>query len=259
VDALKAVLDQAPRCLRCDYILVGLPGNRCPECGTTIDWDVVIAAARYPGLPIDRRGGWGRITGGILTWLLVLYRPVMFAKRLSERSSVFRATLFALVCMTLGIAGNAFLGVDRMGTGRELLAWTIGVWFHVECQSFVFLLLDLRKHSWLRQWSLWRKVSLYTTAFVALDWAAGPPMMDGYTDGGNFPWLLDPGSWWPLSKIDAPGLLRGVAYYWWMAVLLLTLWLRLHRKWCLLIIVVLMPGITMVSCRVGYHVADAAW
>ncbi len=106
-----------------------------------------------------------------------------------------------------------------------------------------------------RRWSFWRKVSLYTTAFVALDWA-GPPILEGWTKGGNFPWVLRPDSWFHAGWDD---IVRGVAYYWWMVVLVIILWIRLRRKWCLLVILLLMPAITMAPCRVAYEVTDLIW
>ncbi len=242
----------APRCPECDYILLGLPSNRCPECGRPFEWAAVIAEARAPLLPIDRAAGWRRLIGAAQTWLLVLFRPRTFARRLSERCSIRAATLFALACMVLGLTGNAVFGFDRFRWDEQaFVAWPIAVWFHIECQSFLFFLLDMRRRHWLRRWSFWRKLSLYTTAFVVLDWAAGPPVLESYGHGGNFPWLLRPDSW-QLSNWRE--LARGAAYYWWMAVLLTALWTRMRWKWSLLIILALLPAITMASCRFAYEV-----
>ena len=47
-----------PRCPRCDYILIGLPGNRCPECGEPFDWEEVLAVARRPRLSLEQSRGW---------------------------------------------------------------------------------------------------------------------------------------------------------------------------------------------------------
>jgi len=84
-------------------------------------------------------------------------------------------------------------------------------------------------------------------------------MLEGYTDGDNFPWLLGPDTWWPLRGIDDFDLLRGVIYYWWMRVLTATLWMRARRKWCVLIALALTPEITAMSHRFAYLLADAAW
>ncbi|MFH1745450.1 MAG: hypothetical protein ABIG44_00230 [Planctomycetota bacterium] len=251
----------APRCLECDYILIGLPGDRCPECGTRINWEAVRAAILHTGLPVERRRGWGRLVGVVQTWALVLFRPRTFARRVSERFSVWPATFFALGCMAIGVLGNTYLGLDQAGSSMAIVAWIIGCWFHIECQSLLFWGLDWRSTHRLRLWLFWRKVSLYTTAFVTLDWLAGPPMIEGYTQAGNFPWILDwnwrpISSWWPPGSNEFSDLARGVAYYWWMGVLIVTLWIRLRRKWCLLIILAAMPGITLLSCEVGYRTAD---
>lgn|GEM_PF-975117 len=256
------------RCPRCRYIVFGLPEARCPECGLVFDWQTVSQLA-HSGLrlPIETARGWKRIVGGVQTWLMVLSRPWSFA-RFDARSSVWLATAFAVACMAVGVFVWSW-GQDT----RDRVSWVIAVWFHIECQSLVFGLLDLRFRGffapfaegrrtltrllgrWLRQcveqWAFWRKMSLYTTAFVAID-CAGPPFFYSYTSA-NFPWVLDPDSW----RFDGVGwgeierISRGIAYYWWMAVLLIALWLRLRRKWCILIILVLMPGITIASCRVG--------
>lgn len=168
---------------------------------------------------------------------------------------------FAAICLLVGVAANGLWGLDSPDRTDRVIAWIAGCWFHIECQSFLFFLLDYRPYQRVRLWAFWRKVSLYTTAFVVLDWAAGPPLFGDYWEG-NFPWLLDrdtwkPGRWWPITERDLFEIIRGVVYYWWMAVLAVTLWRRLRRKWGLILILLLMPMVTMASCRFGYHLSNA--
>ncbi len=248
-----------PRCPECDYILIGLPGNRCPECGGAFDWEAVLAVARRPRLPIEASRGWGRLRGALGTWLLVLFRPRTFALRLTEKSSTGLATAFAAGCVLIGLGG--FLAVFGEGDALQLLlAWPVGIWVHVECQSVLFFLLDLRWSNRLRRWLLWRKVSLYTTAFVALEWVTGPPLLNGYRDAWNFAWILDPDSWhlprrwWPFASGDLPGLLLTVMYYWWLVVLLVVVGRHLRRKWLLPVVLVVVPVISVAACRIGAEV-----
>ncbi len=247
-----------PRCLHCDYILLGLPGDRCPECGTRIDWEAVSCAAAPP-LPIERAQGRRRWWGAVRTWLLIAFRPRAAARSISEETSTRWATVFALGCIVLGIGGNAI--ADDFNPA-SMVGWAVAVWFHVECQSALFVLLEFPGQAWRRRWAMWRKVSMYTTAFVVLDLPRGPPMLDMLLTTANFPWPLESemwqlGKWWPPQQIDPAELLRGVAYYWWMIVLVTIVWVRLRRKWVLLWIVAALPWVSAVSCQVGANVAQA--
>jgi hypothetical protein len=256
---LEAPEDLLPRCTQCEYLLVGLPGTRCPECGKEIDWaEVERQIELRRGLPLDRARGWRRIPAGGLTFLAVLFRPRWFAQRISETASVWPATFFALACMVLGIGLNFFAGWDRPGQWPAAVGWFGGTWFHNEAQALLFFILDFRPRNWRRQWSTWRRLSFYTTAFVVLDAVAGPPLIHGYFDDANFPWLLNPRTWPDATWLTVTErLLRGLAYYWWIAVLVTALTVRLRRKWALLLILVALPGVTMVSCRVGAQIAIA--
>ncbi len=257
--------DALPRCVRCEYLLVGLPGDRCPECGAPIDWaEVERRIELRRGLPLDRARGWWCVPAGVLTFFAVLFRPRWTARRISAATSIWPATWFAVTCMVVGIGLNTLLGLDGPGGDwRGAVAWFTATWFHNELQSLLFLIMDFRPRDWLRQWSTWRKLSFYTTAFVVLDAVAGPPGMTGYFNGdANFPWLLSPSTWklgtWPgLVNLSLGELLRGVAYYWWMAVLLIALAVRLRRKWALLIILAAMPGVTIAACHVHAEIAIA--
>lgn len=244
-----------PRCLRCEYLLIGLSGERCPECGTAIDWTRAKYAGRHPGLPLDRARGMGRVWAGSITFLMVLFRPLKFARQISEFSSVWPATVFAAVAIAVGFVGNF-----AFGPSGPYPLWFVGIWAHVELQSLVFWLADFRPGHALRRWSFWRKVSLYTTAFVALDWA-GPPAIEEYFRGWTFPWILDKDMWARLlgTPPQYPSLnetLCGIVFYWWMAVLTIVLWVRLRRKWMLLFILAALPGVTLASCWVAVQLYD---
>jgi len=244
--------DEELRCVECDYMLRGLTSVRCPECGTRIDWAAACEAASHPGLPIDQATGWGRIVGGLRTWMLVLFRPRIAASALSDRSPMWPSTVFAVACIALGVVGNWVWGDDE----APPVAWVVGCWFHIECQTVLFFLADLPRRHRLRRWAFWRKVSLFTTAFVVLDWFGGPPVLSSFSDA-NFPWPLEGTTWslrtwWPTGKHTAYFVVRGAAYYWWMVVLTVILLRRLRRRWVLALIIPLMPLVTIASCRVGY-------
>jgi hypothetical protein len=66
----------ALRCLNCDYNLTGLTGAVCPECGGTIDWDVVYCdpELRRRGSPVYHKRGWVLIPWTAATLLLLLFR-----------------------------------------------------------------------------------------------------------------------------------------------------------------------------------------
>ncbi|MGD8451868.1 MAG: hypothetical protein PVJ57_08620 [Phycisphaerae bacterium] len=264
---INADLKNAPRCLHCGYVLIGLPEDRCPECGRVIDWAAIQAAGRPGELPLDTARGWRLLTAGLLTWVWVLVRPIRFARRLSEKSRLGRATVFALVCMAVGMGGNAAASLRHFGDWHQYVAWVAGCWVHIEVQSLLFFLCNFRwRHGW-RLWSFWRKVSLYTTAFVVLDWAAGPPILMDYTEAFEFPWILDEASirqyvYWPIDEYNLPELVCGAVYYWWMIVLTVVLCVWLRRKWTVPVILVAMPGVLMISWRLGYSTAlfvDVVW
>ena len=259
-DANATLTGAEPRCLECGYLLIGLPQERCPECGTAFTWAEVIAAAGRRGLPIEEGRGWRRLTGALLTWLLVLFRPIVFARRVDRHASLGLATLFAMACMAVGVMLS--LPFMRPDISMLSIGWVVGVCVHIELQSLLFLLADLRRRDWWRQWMTWRKVSLYTTGFVVLEWYCGPPMFGGYREV-NIPWLLDASCWrnWdpmaPFPTLDfrLADLLRGAVYYWWLAVLIAILVIRLKRKWALLVILLALPGVSTASCWAGYQVA----
>jgi hypothetical protein len=251
-----------PRCLECGYLLIGLPQERCPECGTAFTWAEVIAAAGRRGLPIEEGRGWRRLTGALLTWLLVLFRPIAFARRVDRYASLGLATLFAMACVAVGV-GLSWLFVSPDFVRRPLTTgWAVGVLVHIELQSLLFLLVDLRWQGRWRQWMTWRKVSLYTTAFVALEWYCGPPMLVSYGEA-NFHWFLDMSCWeswepavpFPPLFVRQGELQRGAAYHWWLVVLIVILAVRLKRKWTLLVILLALPGVSAASYWAGYQVA----
>jgi len=243
-------VSRTPRCPDCAYIVLGLPSNRCPECGNLFEWSEVTGlAAVDPRLPVQQPGV-SRWLGAARTWLLVLLYPHKFAQLVSH-SGVPAATVFGAACIAIGALGNATFGVEAVSP-REAWAWAVACWFHIECQSVLFFLLDLHRRNYLRQWMLWRNLSLYTTAFVVLDVFFGPPCAEPFR---NYPLVVCPGSW------DIPDdwitwLARGIVYHWWLLVLLTAVWLRLRRKWIAILIIPAMVAVTATSTYIGVAFDD---
>lgn len=241
-----------PHCPRCDYLLIGLPEPRCPECGTPFSWAAVSAAARAPRLPIETSRGWRRLLGALHTWLLVLFRPHAFAQRVAGQASLGLATLFALACLLVGLTAVVWRSSAQFWL-LDVLVCSGGVWLHIELQSLLFFLVDFRRVGWWHRWLLWRKISLYTTGFVALQCVTSPPVLYLW-HRGNFPWLLDGHTWtwlqsiWPDWNYLWPDVVRGVAFYWWLAVLLIIVTVHLRCRWSLLIILPAMPVILILLC-----------
>ena len=75
--------DDAPRCLTCGYILLGLAADRCPECGSTFDPDD--AASRSSLLPWERPEAGGRVARLVKTLLQASFHPGHFFTRLERR------------------------------------------------------------------------------------------------------------------------------------------------------------------------------
>src|SRR5262252_8350078 len=62
-----------PHCIKCDYILIGIQSDRCPECGTLLSPRTIVYGERY-------RRPW-RIVGGIL---MIVLSPVPSAQSVTD-------------------------------------------------------------------------------------------------------------------------------------------------------------------------------
>jgi hypothetical protein len=97
----QAVDDTGMRCQECGYNVTGLTDNRCPECGTEFDPDLlqrIAAGEPIPCTPWDTRGGF---SGFWQTWWMALVRPRQLATELAPRQDVNRAIAYSIYCFAL--------------------------------------------------------------------------------------------------------------------------------------------------------------
>jgi hypothetical protein len=168
--------DTGLRCPRCEYNLTGLVEARCPECGTTFDWeDVRRGGPKYPTIAFERSRGWRKVPAFVVTWATILFAPWVFARQAVTRASGWHALVFGVFC---------FVPV----TARYLWEWQDGeIWLVWVGTAVVYILLQAMVLTTL-DWSGWRHplaslrfwviIGGYTSAIIATEWVIGPPLLE---------------------------------------------------------------------------------
>jgi hypothetical protein len=234
-----------PRCTHCDYIVLGLAEDRCPECGQTIDWSHAFddTEQRRPGSPVYQARGWRRIPATLLTVLLMLFRPITFARRLRWDEPIWPAVAVAVLA-SLAIASSL--------TTREQKSCIAGILACVLLNCLAFSLIGLSRSASLRWWQrlrLFAVVSAYGTCFVAAWPLTGPPAVC-YTEA-EFLWPIDR-FLDRISKLTDPDFLgRTLIFYWWWAILLAVAFTRIRPRWRAAMFVPVPAIAGSVACQVG--------
>jgi hypothetical protein len=105
------------RCPTCNYVLAGLPTNRCPECGQEFNLAELRAALAGKPQPVWPRGRFGPVS----IWLAVLFTPGRFAREFPRCHDILRANLYSLGCYVL--AGLPLIPALDYSVGMTLFFW----------------------------------------------------------------------------------------------------------------------------------------
>ena len=167
-----AAIDSGLHCPRCDYNLTGLSRSRCPECGTTFDWDEVRRAAEHrPRIAFERARRWRKIPAFAVTWATVLFAPWIFAKQIVQHVSWRHGFAFGAICFA-GTALAYFSDLD----GAFHATWLTTALAYVALQTMWLSVLDpamwQRPAETLRFWLL---AGCYTSAVMPTEIVYGPP------------------------------------------------------------------------------------
>lgn len=167
-----SVADSGLRCPECEYNLTGLTDPRCPECGTTFDWDEVRqAAACPPRIAFERARRWRKIPAFWVTWATVLFAPWIFARQIIQRSSWRHGLAFGAICF----AGTALAYFSDLDTDFHA-TWLCTAIICILAQSLWLSLFDpavwRAPRATLRFWML---AGCYTSAVMLTEVVQGPP------------------------------------------------------------------------------------
>jgi hypothetical protein len=234
-------------CPVCEYNLTLLTSNRCPECGNEIDWELARWIVKGPQggfTPFERWPWLLKPLGFITTALWVLILPWRFARRITPAPRQIWAHTFALLAVSIGIVGFIVLYKKNWDWAY---VWGVPVWFHIEAEALVFLLIagPLRRarNTPGRRYRLWRTIALYTTGVLAFEFFTGPPTL-GFGEGNIWPWSLD----WPDDLMEAA---ISVLYHcWWLSVWTIVIF-RSRSRWRGFLAGATLPLISWVAYGIG--------
>lgn len=240
--------DSRLRCPECNYNLTGLTQSRCPECGSTFDWDEVRQARdRAPRIAFERARGWRKAGAFFATWATVLLTPWIFARQITVCFSVRNALFFGALCF---LPVTARYVADGSGDWETYFPWVLTAVFYVLIQAALMIVVD--PTGWREPratFKFWLAVGGYTTAIVATEcWQAAPVLM-----------LSDVFGW--VRRVAVTGEpfselynLMGFGYTWvcwlqvglWLAGIMFCYWRRLRRRHVsTLVLVVVTPFVTL--------------
>ncbi len=210
-----------PRCTHCDYIVVGLPDDLCPECGRAIDWGRAYDddEQRRLGSPARNTNlgmGIARAAGAVG---MMLFRPITFARRLRWDEPIAPAVLIAAAACAIMLPE-----ASRRGVFWVVIAGTLACML---VNGLAFVTIGLGREAplrWRQRLRLFALVSLYSTCFVTAWPLTDPPLVDG--PSANFLWLFDDHGWG-----EAGFLGRTLIFYWWWAILVVFASVRLRPRW----------------------------
>ena len=121
--------DDSPCCSQCGYILFGLPGVRCPECGTEFAPQLTTDARLYTSLLAwERPGLGGRFRRFWLTCWACWRHPIAYFNAARHRTLTPIAHPWALIGWSLLIAGAIHIAWYTLSTSLAFLrfAWAAG-------------------------------------------------------------------------------------------------------------------------------------
>lgn len=170
--AAYAPPEHALRCPTCDYLLVGLPQNRCPECGCVFDPAAVQKwQTRTPPWFEQARGG-SVIVAFVGTWLTVLATPWRFAWQTVGGLRGGRAAWFGGICFASTFV-SLFFGADP----AIIAAWLSTAAVYLILQTAWLVAMDWpHRDRPLHSAGHWLAVGGYTSAIVMTEWYYGPPL-----------------------------------------------------------------------------------
>jgi hypothetical protein len=139
-------------CRQCNYVLDGLPENRCPECGREFDPAQPATFLPKPELPVP----WE--SNAAVVCVMVSYLVLLFGSMDETRpETLLRVCLFAFAL------GFAISGIRRKGPFRKVLGWialiaTLPWWyiFAMEVLQEVTLERACHWHAFRAFWGLGR-------------------------------------------------------------------------------------------------------
>jgi len=246
--------NQAPPCVKCGYNLTELTSDRCPECGWNIDWDLArqMDPARRSGTPVNRAQGWRRILAIPATLLLMLFRPVSFAKCLREDEPIWPAVLVAILAYAVTFV-PAFYSARQPIQWLTCYAGAIIACILVNTTGFTLLTRnDQNSISRLKELRWFGLFSLYSTCFVAAWGLSGPPTMEKWNEA-NFFWLakssLNPGDRLEFCE-------RTLVVYWWVLILVVAALVRSRSRWRAALFIPVPFVATWLATQIGFQLAN---